>query len=114
MTSRDAQIHTFGQLAQLFGGDWLGKVTARRIAETDAPYIVLSDGGRSEEIVPIVRAVGKTNVMIVQIMREGTSFANDIRTYVSLPGVTIKPALNRTLAEYQAEMCDLASAFFAE
>lgn len=42
-----------------------------------------SDGGFTEELVPIINIAGADNVCLVQLFRDGSSFANDSRRYIN-------------------------------
>lgn len=112
MSYRDAQIHTFNQLVPVYGEDWLGKWTVNTLDNYDQSFFVISDGGRSAEIVPLMRALGPENLLIIQIMREGCSFITDIRSYITAPNVRTRPTVNRDLTDFRAEMIDFAGEFF--
>lgn len=44
---------------------------------------VVSDGGFDDEVLPIIEAVGKENILVVKIKREGCSFEGDSRNYLN-------------------------------
>ena len=44
---------------------------------------VVSDGGFEDEVLPIIEAVGKDNILVVKIKREGCSFEGDSRNYLN-------------------------------
>lgn len=114
MSYRDMQIFTFQQLSKVFGEDWLGRVTANRLVDAEFPFCVISDGGRPHDVVPLIRAVGPQNILIVQIMREGCTFIGDIRSYISAPNVQTKHIVNKGDATYAKEMIDFAGQFFGD
>lgn len=114
MSFRDAQIHTFNQLIPVYGEDWLGKWTVNSLHQYDQDFFVISDGGRSSEIMPFIRAIGPENLLVVQIMREGCSFINDIRSYITAPNVRTRPTVNRDIEDFKAEMIDFAGEFFSD
>lgn len=112
---RDLQIHVYHQLSQVFGTDWLGKVLINKMKVYEQSYFILSDVGRNDDILPLLRHIPPSDILIVQIMREGCSFTGDIRSYVSgVSGVQIKPTINKKINSYCAEMIDFAGEFFAE
>jgi hypothetical protein len=110
---RDAQIHTYLQLEKVFGSDWLGKWLVNDIENAEQEYFVLSDGGRDDDLVPLIRRYQPHNIQIIQIMREGCSFSNDIRSYISATNIKIRPCINKDLSAFKAEMVDFAAEFFA-
>lgn len=114
MTGRDLQIHTYNQLAQIFGEDWLGRVASIDLRRMDHEYFVFSDGGRSEDITSFIPTIGVENLMVIQIMREGCFFTGDIRSYISIPKVTTKPIVNNDLQTFKHGVIDFAGEFFAE
>jgi hypothetical protein len=114
LSYRDAQIHTFSQLVPVFGEDWLGKWLVNTLDDYEQEYFVLSDGGRSADIRPLLRIVSPEDILIVQIMREGCSFMGDIRSYITAQNVRTRPTVNKNLADFKAEMVDFAGEFFGE
>lgn len=80
---RHVQIMLFESIAQAFTKSWLGQTLARKIAKIDNSTIVVSDAGRDEEIEPLIQAFGAKNLLVVQIFRNGCSFDNDIRYYIT-------------------------------
>lgn len=89
MTPREAQIALFNQLEKLFGPSILGLFTLQTLKTLpDNAIVFSSDGGRNPELLPIVKAIGAENVLIIHVTREGYTFEGDIRYYVEAPGVT--------------------------
>lgn len=43
---------------------------------------IFSDGGFQEEVAAVVESVGRDNILVVRIHRDGCSFANDSRSYL--------------------------------
>jgi hypothetical protein len=80
---RDVQIMLFESIAQTFTRSWLGQAMTRKIKKLDVNIIVISDVGRDEEIEPLIKAFGAKNILVVQIFRDGCSFDNDIRYYIT-------------------------------
>jgi len=112
MSYRDAQIHTFNQLVPVFGEDWLGRWTVNQLGKYDQSFFVISDGGRTADILPFLRELSPENLLIVQIMREGCSFTNGIRSYIAANNVRTRPTVNRDIDAFKAEMIDFAGEFF--
>lgn len=111
---RDAQIHIFNQMVPIFGKGWLGHALVNRINRQEIPNIVVSDCGRNEELTPIIREYSTNNVSIIQIMRAGTAFKNDIRTYVSGgEGIMPNPVVNKQLPAFIDEVTEIAEEFFS-
>lgn len=70
-------------LKPVFGQDVFGKAVAQIAKHSEANYLVCSDGGFQEEVDELIKAFGSDNVLIVQLLREGTSFEHDSRNWVT-------------------------------
>lgn len=68
----------------LFGSDVFGKAAAFDLLEG---FNVFSDGGFEEEIEPLINEVGKSNILIIKISRDGCTFEGDSRNYIDVDGV---------------------------
>lgn len=84
-TFRELQIG----LSELFvkpmlGQGAFGSFAAQHIKNHCGPgrMVVISDLGFPYEVDPIIRVVGKKNVLILQLSREGCDFNKDSRSYV--------------------------------
>ena len=67
-----------------YGESFFGRVAVRRIRlEKSANVFIYSDSGFAEEAVPIVAEVGVDNVLLVEISRNGCTFNNDSRGFIS-------------------------------
>jgi hypothetical protein len=64
-----------------YGSDYFGKVAAENI-DSVSDYC-FSDGGFIDEITPIINRIGKNNMCIVQLYRQGCCFKNDSRNYIN-------------------------------
>lgn len=111
MSYRDVQITVFATLAKTFGPDWLGRSLVSRIKNSDNDTIIVSDGGREEEIVPLVRAFGASNILIVQIVKDGCTFDYDIRGYINNVGLNRTTVYNDGTANYILKVQDIVLAF---
>lgn len=87
LSYRHVQIMLFESIATAFTKAWLGDAMARKIAKLDANTFVVSDAGRDEEVEPLIKQFGAKNILIVHIFRDGCSFDNDIRYYITNPRV---------------------------
>lgn len=87
-----------------FGKEIFGKLALQSMPVW-ASLMLCSDSGFAEEAAPFVRELGEENVLLVQIEREGKSFANDSRSHIELEGVdTVRLKNNwdlETLKEFQ-------------
>lgn len=101
---RDVQIMLFESIAQAFTKSWLGQAMTRKIKKLDANTIIVSDAGRDEEIEPLIRAFGAKNILIVQIFRDGCSFDNDIRYYITDPRVKRVTVYNDSTANFKTKL----------
>lgn len=71
-----------------FGSNIFGKIAAKRIQDSTTNLIFVSDSGFEHEVLPIVNEVGKQNVLLIRLHRNGTSYANDSRSYITIPDVS--------------------------
>jgi hypothetical protein len=113
-SGRDLQIIVFNELARSLGQDWLGQILAREIQQEESDYIVVSDGGRPEDIAPLFRNLQGKEIMIAQIMRNGCSFSNDIRMYLSDNRAIMQHVVNSDLETYRSRVRDMAASFYGE
>lgn len=111
---REEQINTFKQLVPVYGDHWLGSWLLNDIKKYEQSCFVVSDGGRTADIMPLLREYSPKNLLIVQIMREGCTFKNDIRSYITAYSVRIRPAVNKDLEVFKAELIDFAGEFFGD
>jgi hypothetical protein len=80
MSRREAMIHVSENIIKPKKGlDYFGQSVANEIFEGN--NYALADGGFVEELEPIVQKVGKENVVIVQLTREGHDYSTDSRRY---------------------------------
>ena len=80
MSRREAMIHVSENIIKPKKGlDYFGRSVADEIFEGN--NYALADGGFVEELEPIVEKVGKENVVIVQLTREGHDYSTDSRKY---------------------------------
>jgi len=114
MSYRDAQIGLFESIARVMGRDWLGRAATSKIAKLDHENVVISDGGRSEEIVPLIDMFGGKNIMVVQLVRRGTSFQGDIRHYINDPRVHTEIVLNNSDNTFTNDVIDLVGQWITE
>ena len=79
---REALIYTSEVIIKpKYGKRFFGDKVAEAI-DSRGDY-VLSDGGFTEEALPIIEKVGVENVLIVRLFREGFSFEGDSRRYLN-------------------------------
>jgi hypothetical protein len=84
-SQRSALIYVSENVAKpVFGDAVFGIALADKIASHEGIMFV-SDGGFGSELKPVVNEVGVTNVLVVQVYRDGCSFENDSRNYID-PG----------------------------
>lgn len=70
-------------LKPLFGEDVLGRIAVRRINQLAARNIVMSDCGFDAEVLPVIRESKKGACCLIELSRQGRSFDNDSRSYLS-------------------------------
>lgn len=84
MTPREAYIWLSEKAVKPhFGNDFFTRVAINVIKQFDDRIIVISDCGFAEEVAGLIKEFGSDNVAIVYLKRQGTSFANDSRSYVT-------------------------------
>lgn len=66
----------------IFGKSYFGDKMVERLDNNIQNGVVVSDGGFSEELAPLIKAFGKNNVIVVRIYRNGYTFEGDSRTYL--------------------------------
>jgi hypothetical protein len=79
---RNALIHVSEEVFKpLHGKDYFGV----KMAESLNPNLnyCCSDGGFTEEILPIINKLGNENVILVQLTRDGSDFSKDSRRYIN-------------------------------
>lgn len=81
-TYRSAQISLFHHLSRVHGNTVLGQLFTARTVRRDGVFIV-SDTGRFDEVFPAIKNFDADSCVVFRIHRDGTSFANDIRQYVT-------------------------------
>lgn len=72
-----------------FGKEFFGKTLAEYISvqnEKNDTFIV-TDCGFAEEVQCVVGKFGAENCQLIQLYRDGCTFANDSRSYINIPGI---------------------------
>lgn len=65
------------------GDDIFGRILARRIQlHKGIGTFIVPDSGFYQEAIPIIKYVGLDNLCLIQLSRNGTSFAGDSRGYI--------------------------------
>jgi hypothetical protein len=113
LSYRSAQIGLFEAVSQVLGKSWLGEILKNKIAASDNATIVVADVGQESDITSLVRHVGASNILIVQIFRKGCTFKGDIRGYVQVPNVRHEMIGNDGDSTFDTEIIDLVLAFIA-
>lgn len=109
-TYRELQIGVFQALSQVFSSQWLGEVLVHKITREPNDLIVCSDGGRTEELLPLFRRGHE--IMVVQILRDNCHFGYDIRGYISSPKAVMRAVVNKDISTFRREVIDIAGEFF--
>lgn len=68
------------------------------------PLILVSDCGFKEELLPLVRCFGASNILMVHVHREGCTFNNDSRSYVKAGDIQTVPVMSRERGVYQDQI----------
>lgn len=81
MSRREAMIYTSESVIKpRYGKEYFGAFVSREI-EPDYDYAI-SDCGFEEELRPVINKIGRENVVLVQLGRDGCTYDNDSRRYV--------------------------------
>ena len=101
MTPRQWLIHVSENLIKPnYGKDYFGKKLADSVNNSRANDLVfVSDCGFREEVKALIDNT-QHDVHVIQVYRDGCSFAGDSRNYVSIYGKTHFVYNNRTLEDY--------------
>lgn len=99
ITPRTLQISISEQLFKpLLGKDVFGQLAVQELRRFSmAKYAIIDGVGFRDECVPVVKAYGPHNCVMLQLYREGTNYDNDSRSYVDLSdlGVTTLECWNK-------------------
>jgi len=77
---REAMIHVSENVIKPKRGlDYFGKMVAEEI-DPNKDYVI-SDGGFSHELFPIINKIGAKNFVLVQLVRDGCDYSTDSRRY---------------------------------
>lgn len=111
---REHQIILFNNWMAQFGDDVLAQILVRTLrrnminAVVDSggmlPLFVLSDCGRQPELNALVDLVGKDNVLLFRLHREGFTFEGDIREYVYSDAIPSVDIYNDALSKFHDEV----------
>ena len=71
-------------LKKNFGKDILGHIAVKFLSRLPHAVVIVSDCGFMEELDPLINAFGAKNFYIVQMFRNGCTYANDSRGYLDL------------------------------
>lgn len=86
MSPREAYIWLSEEVAKpKFGKDFFTKIAIKEIEKYDDHIIVISDCGFNEEVEGLRLKFGSENIRIVYLERQGATYQNDSRTYISAP-----------------------------
>lgn len=82
LSRRDSLIHTSENvMKKKYGTGYYGTKTAEKLDNVSS--YCFSDGGFADEIQPVINTIGRNNICIVQLFRDGCSFDRDSRNYVN-------------------------------
>jgi hypothetical protein len=80
MSRREAMIYVSEQVIKPRKGlDYFGKKVSEEI-DVNKNYVI-SDGGFSDELFPIINKIGADNFVLVQLVRDGCDYSTDSRRY---------------------------------
>lgn len=104
-TPREEYIAMFHYLEQRHGPAVLGKLMEQEMRrQTKIDVHLLSDGGRADEIWPIISYIGAKNLCIIEIHARGKTFKDDIREYIGNKIKNMQPKI--TLVKVPNQISD--------
>lgn len=77
-----------------FGQNYFGVRAANDLCEG---VNIFTDGGFVPEVEPLIKKVGIQNVIIIQLSRDGHTFAGDSRSYINIKGCPTFKIINNDL-----------------
>lgn len=93
-TPRQAYIDTSSDLKQMNGVDAVAKLFVEAINASDAAVILNPDVGDDMEALAVAHSLGRENVLVMRIHKDGHDFSNDCRTWVQSNELTIIDIVN--------------------
>lgn len=69
-------------LKPVYGDTFFGRLAVRELQRSSYSLIVFTDSGFATEASSIIRAIGKDNVLLIRLHREGCDFTSDSRSYL--------------------------------
>jgi hypothetical protein len=80
LTPREAYTHVADCAKGKHGDEFLGFVMRRRMRQSSGCMVfIISDCGFIEELAPVVRLVGESNVLFIELVAAGKNYDNDVR-----------------------------------
>jgi len=108
---RDLQIAVFQSVSQIFGEGWLGNILTNKIKHIDENTIIVSDAGRNNDIVQLIKYFGASSILVIHVLRKGTNFDYDIREYINDPRVKREMVFNDGTERFGLEIVDTVLQF---
>jgi len=95
MSWREVQVSLSETWAKpLFGDDILGRIAVNYLTQpTSFPITVIPDSGFRAEALPLVKAFGAENVLLIQLTKVECSFEGDSRSYIELDDLGVTTVL---------------------
>lgn len=69
-------------LKQRYGNDIFGRLAVQRMFSSAHSLILFSDCGFQPEVEHVIRAVGRSNCLLIRMHREGRTYEHDSRSYL--------------------------------
>lgn len=120
LTPRQAYINVSeSYIKPVHGKDFFGKVLVKDIQEIhtyNRNHFVISDGGFLEEVMPLVKAFGKENLLVLQIHNKANKlnnpFEGDSRDWLNVDGVKTLTTVNNLDSKFLIENTQTIFSFF--
>lgn len=99
----------------VFGERYFGEAAAKAVAESSNILFFFSDSGFMEEVYPLFDLVGKYDVLLVKLYREGCSYEGDSRNYLPEEEfINVAHITNEDIEDFQRDVLEVVSAFSVE
>lgn len=93
-TPREAYIDTSTNLKKVSGIDAVAKLFVEAIHASNASVILNPDVGDDMEALAVANSLGRDNVLVLRIHKDGHDFSKDCRTWVQSDELTIIDIVN--------------------
>lgn len=100
-------------LKPVYGDTFFGRLAVREMQRSSYSLIVFTDSGFATEATSIIRAIGKSNVLLIRLHRDGCTFDGDSRSYLSgIAGREVDVINSSTIADAVLRVASAIRGYF--